>query len=149
VASAWITRLCTAGSNAPELEKRTLWYQSGSASRGGSTRPTSASRAGGTLLRSFSGAAAGSVLQGWAGLAAALRNAGLALFAPPAFGISAGRSGSTAVSRGLAHELVTIFDAQTTIAVGNPRTETETIDRLRCKDHDGASVTHSWFGFQA
>ena len=21
--------------------------------------------------------------------------------------------------------------------------------RLRCKDYDGASVTHSWFGFQA
>ena len=70
---------------------------------------------------------AGSVLQGWAGLAVALRNAGGALSDPPAFGISAGRSASTAVSQGPAHALVTLFDAQTTIAVGNPSTETETI----------------------
>ena len=31
----------------PELEKRTLWYQNRLASPGGSTRPTSASRASG------------------------------------------------------------------------------------------------------
>ncbi|MGB4975382.1 MAG: hypothetical protein WBR35_01460 [Anaerolineae bacterium] len=79
---------------------------------------------------------AGDVLQGWAELATALRNTGASILAPPAFGYEvSGGGGEKASDEEPNHSLVRLFETKSTFQVGNPLTQTATVDlRLRPLD---------------